>query len=119
MEKAIKNKKLFFALGISSSIIALASAAASWLLVGWGTYIPLIPLFVLSAYGFYSAPFYFFYAHDAKEAARLIPLIEKHGIENVRPIAADMGWRRNVTRAFIKKCIKRGYILKKTAEDNE
>ena len=111
MEKAIKNKKFFLIMGIISSFVAISSAIISWILVGAEAYIPLIPLFAVSAYGFYSAPFYFFYAHDAKEVIRLIPVIEKHGIDNIRSIAADMGWRRNVTRAFIKKSKKRGYII--------
>ena len=118
MEKALKHKKFFLKMGIVSSVIAIATAFVSWLLVGFGIYIPLIPLFLASAYGFYSAPFYFFYSHDAKEAIRLLAAIDVRGVDNIRDLALDMGWRRRVTRKFIEKCRKRGYILPKMDENN-
>ena len=110
MEKALKNKKLYTILSIVSAAVLVISLALAIIFILKEMYYPMIPFAVLSAAGAYCLVFFSFAAFDAKEATKMIPLVEELGFENVREIATRMGWRRVSTRKFLEKCKKHGYF---------
>jgi hypothetical protein len=98
---------------ISGAVSAIAGVASLVLVnhfMDARSYVMLAIFFAISAIGFYATVFLLFAAFDRAIAARLIPVAEELGTDNVAAIAEVFGWRENTAAKYIAKCKKWRYL---------
>ena len=110
MEKALRDKKRYKLIWLSSLGLAVIAFALAAVFVVNSLYYAMAIFAVISAVCFYLFVFFVFAYCDMKEVIRIIPIVRELGEEDIRGIAQGMGWRRIVTRKFIAKYKKMGYI---------
>ena len=110
IDKIKKDRRLYTVAAGASLFVAVVCAAIVIALALTENYIPMWFLLVLSAAGFYAAPFLAFSAVDRNSAIALIKAKDELGADSPSLIADKLGWREAVTERFMKKCEKWGYL---------
>ena len=110
MKKALKNRKLFAVISIISAVVAVGTMIGALLFVSHGMYYGMLAMAIASAIGVYFVVFFSFAAFDAKQAIKVIELVNELGTMDVSAIAEGMMWREKATEKFVKKCKKHGYF---------
>ena len=111
MKKAQNKNRLYLAMTLVGACIALTFTVAAVLLVYKFQYIPAIVFAVLSAYGYYSAPFCFFAFTDTRLIIKIIGILSEDANAGAEDISKKLGLKVSATEKLIKKAKRRGYIV--------
>ena len=109
MKKLHKKEKAWLAVAIASISVGAISIVFDIIFAVNLSYIPLLVSLVLTAHGFYGAPFYFNAWLNAKTTRKIISLLEEKGSLTVEGVSALTGLKP----LFAKKHIEK-HIMKKT-----
>lgn len=114
MERAQKQRRSFIILGIASCVAAVVTTLLVALLWLKARYVVMGIMLFLSVVSIYSILFSFFAAHEVNIAVLVISAYDENSdfseAERIEKTAEQIGWKKEATEKFLRKCKKRRYI---------